>query len=207
MIEKLTVFLPLIGAILAGIIIFLRHGKDSAASHKYDTLAQVITCGGLILSAVGAWVLFYDVALGGNPRTLELFTWIDSGTLEVSWALRVDQLTAVMMIVVTTVSACVHVYSVGYMHHDPAVPRFMCYLSLFTFFMLMLVTADNLVQLFFGWEGVGLASYLLIGFWYKKASANAAARPMPVSRSPPATRPNPAARATSWSSTASASPA
>ncbi len=175
MLEKLTVFLPLAGAVLAAVIVFMRLGADREKSHKMDVLAQAVTCGGLILSAVCAWVLFFDVALGGNPRTVELFTWIDSGTLEVSWALRVDQLTAVMMIVVTTVSACVHVYSVGYMHHDRAVPRFMCYLSLFTFFMLMLVTADNLVQLFFGWEGVGLASYLLIGFWYEKPSANAAA--------------------------------
>lgn len=101
--------------------------------------------------------------------------WISSGTLSVDWALRMDQLTVVMMCVVTLVSSCVHVYSVGYMSHDHAKARFMSYLSLFTFAMLMLVTADNLIQLFFGWEGVGVASYLLIGFWNHKDSANAAA--------------------------------
>ena len=104
-----------------------------------------------------------------------LFSWIDFGTLDINWSLRVDTLTAVMLIVVTGVSSMVHVYSVGYMAEDTSIPRFMAYLSLFTFFMLMLVTADNLVQLFFGWEGVGLASYLLIGFWYDRPSANAAA--------------------------------
>jgi NADH-quinone oxidoreductase subunit L len=106
---------------------------------------------------------------------VQLFSWIDSGSLDINWSLRVDTLTAVMLIVVTGVSSMVHVYSVGYMAEDTSIPRFMSYLSLFTFFMLMLVTADNLVQLFFGWEGVGLASYLLIGFWYDRPSANAAA--------------------------------
>ena len=174
MIEILCVFLPLIGSLLAGIIVFLPKA-DKHVQHKRDTAAQIITCGGLLLSAACAIILFGDVALGGNARVTHLFTWIDSGTLEVSWALRVDQLTAVMMIVVTGVSAMVHIYSCGYMHHDKSIPRFMSYLSLFTFFMLMLITADNLVQLFFGWEGVGLASYLLIGFWYERPSANAAA--------------------------------
>ncbi len=98
-----------------------------------------------------------------------------SGNFVADWNIRVDTLTAVMLVVVTTVSALVHLYSIGYMHEDPARPRFMAYLSLFTFAMLMLVTADNLVQMFFGWEGVGLASYLLIGFWFKKKSANDAA--------------------------------
>ena len=129
----------------------------------------------MLLSAVISVFLFNDVALGANPRTIELFTWIDSGALEVSWALKLDTLTAVMMIVVTVVSAMIHIYSIGYMHGDAGVPRFFAYLNLFTFFMLMLVTADNLVQLFFGWEGVGLASYLLIGFWYDRPAANAAA--------------------------------
>src|SRR5690606_13561098 len=101
---------------------------------------------------------FFDVAVGGNVRVTELFTWFDSGSFEASWSLRVDSLTAVMLVVVTWVSAMVHVYSVGYMHHDKSVPRFMAYLSLFTFCMLMLVTADNFMQLFFGWEGVGLSS-------------------------------------------------
>ncbi len=170
-----VVFLPLIGAIIAGILAFMRHGADSERSKSIDSMAHWVTCGGLLASAGAAIFVFVDVALNGNARTVELFTWIDSGALEVSWALKVDTLTAVMMIVVTVVSAMVHVYSVGYMHHDPHVPRFMAYLSLFTFFMLMLVTADNLIQMFFGWEGVGLASYLLIGFWYQKPTANAAA--------------------------------
>ena len=174
MIEILAVFLPLIGSALAGLIVFMPQ-DDKAKQHKMDVLAQWITCTGLILSAICAVILFKDVALDGNARVTELFTWIDSGTLEVSWALRVDQLTAVMMIVVTGVSAMVHIYSCGYMHHDKSIPRFMAYLSLFTYFMLMLITSDNLVQLFFGWEGVGLASYLLIGFWYDRPSANAAA--------------------------------
>jgi proton-translocating NADH-quinone oxidoreductase, chain L len=140
-----------------------------------DRAAQFVTAGAVLISAILSWVLFFDVAVGGNTRTIELMTWIRSGGLDVSWALRVDQLTAVMLVVVNTVSAMVHVYSVGYMAEDPQKPRFMGYLSLFTFAMLMLVTADNLVQLFFGWEGVGLASYLLINFWYEKASANNAA--------------------------------
>ncbi len=174
MIDMLVVFLPLLGAILAGIIVFMP-SEDKEKQHQRDILAQVVTCAGLVLSALCAIAVFYDVALNGNPRTVDLFTWIDSGSLEVSWALKVDTLTAVMMIVVTVVSAMVHIYSIGYMHHDHSIPRFMCYLSLFTFFMLMLITGDNLIQIFFGWEGVGLASYLLIGFWYEKPTANAAA--------------------------------
>ncbi len=174
MIEKLVVFLPLIGSIIAGIIVFMP-SDDKEKQHQRDTLAQVVTCLGLVVSAACAVAIFFDVALDGNARTTELFTWIDSGTLEISWALKVDTLTAVMMIVVTVVSAMVHIYSIGYMHHDHSIPRFMCYLSLFTFFMLMLITGDNLIQIFFGWEGVGLASYLLIGFWYEKPTANAAA--------------------------------
>jgi NADH-quinone oxidoreductase subunit L len=161
----LAIFLPLIGAILAGF--FGRWLKDTGA--------QVVTCACMLLSAVIACVILAEVALGGEPRTVELFTWIDSGSFEVNWTLRFDQLTAVMVFVVTVVSSMVHVYSIGYMHHDPHVPRFMSYLSFFTFFMLMLVTADNLLQMFFGWEGVGLCSYLLIGFWYEKPEANAAA--------------------------------
>ena len=174
MIEILAVFLPLVGAALAGVIVFMPQA-DKHKQHTMDTLAQWITCSGLVLSAICAVILFNDVALNGNARVTELFTWIDSGSLEVSWALRVDQLTSVMMIVVTGVSAMVHIYSCGYMHHDKSIPRFMSYLSLFTYFMLMLITSDNLVQLFFGWEGVGLASYLLIGFWYDRPSANSAA--------------------------------
>ncbi|MGJ3258804.1 MAG: NADH-quinone oxidoreductase subunit L [Rhodospirillales bacterium] len=175
MIETILVFLPLVGSIIAGLMVFASIGADKHRKHTLDLASQVVTCGMLIVSALLAVVIFFDVGLNGNARTTELFTWIASGSFELSWALKVDTLTSVMMIVVTVVSAMVHVYSVGYMHHDPSVPRFMCYLSLFTFMMLMLITADNLVQMFFGWEGVGLASYLLIGFWYKRPSANAAA--------------------------------
>ncbi|MDF2097190.1 NADH-quinone oxidoreductase subunit L [Aquibaculum arenosum] len=159
------VFLPLVGAILAGFF-----GRSLG-----DRGAQLVTSGGLVLAALFSIIVFFDVALGGNARTTELFTWIDSGAFELSWALRVDTLTAIMFCVVTIVSAIVHIYSIGYMSEDKSIPRFMAYLSLFTFFMLMLVSADNFVQMFFGWEGVGLASYLLIGFWYEKPSANAAA--------------------------------
>ena len=169
-----VVFLPLLGAIIAGCLVFVRC-EDKHAKHRIDTLSQYITCGALLLSMAGAISLFIDVALHGNAHTVRLFTWIESGALETAWSLKVDTLTAVMLIVVTVVSAMVHVYSIGYMHHDTSIPRFMAYLNLFTFFMLMLVTADNLLQLFFGWEGVGLASYLLIGFWYDRPSACKAA--------------------------------
>ncbi len=163
--DAAIVFLPLIGAIIAGF--FGRLIGDRAS--------MLVTCILLTISGILSWIVFFDVALGGNPRTVRLFTWMDVTGFSFAWALLVDQLTAVMLIVVTTVSAVVHWYSIGYMSHDDSKPRFFAYLSLFTFFMLMLVTADNLVQMFFGWEGVGLASYLLIGFWYKKPSANAAA--------------------------------
>ena len=142
MLDILVVFLPLIGSVMAGIIVFMP-AADKEKQHSLDMLAQWATCAGLVLSMICAIVVFKDVALEGNARTTDLFTWIDSGALEASWALKVDTLTAVMMIVVTVVSAMVHIYSVGYMHHDPAIPRFMCYLSLFTFFMLMLITSDN----------------------------------------------------------------
>lgn len=163
--ELLAVFLPL----LAFVISFL-FGKQLG-----DKGAQFITCSALIVAAFASISLFFDVAIGENSYTTELSSWIISGDLNVSWALRIDLLSVVMMCVINIVSACVHVYSVGYMSHDPCKGRFMAYLSLFTFAMLMLVTADNLLQLFFGWEGVGLASYLLIGFWNHKNSANAAA--------------------------------
>ncbi len=172
--EILPVFLPLFGAICAGILVFV-DSTDGKTPNRIDKAAQWITCGALILASVIAGMVFWDVALGNNPHTVELFTWIDSGALEVSWAIKLDTLSAVMLFMVTTVSAVIHVYSIGYMHHDHSIPRFMCYLSLFTFFMLMLVSGDNLVQLFFGWEGVGLCSYLLIGFWYDRPAANAAA--------------------------------
>jgi len=164
MMYALIVFLPLLGAIIAGFF-----GRVIG-----DRGAQVVTCGGLLISAALSTVALFTVPYG-EPFTVELATWIVSGSFAVDWALRIDALTAVMLVVVTWVSAAVHVYSIGYMSHDASIPRFMSYLSLFTFAMLMLVTADNFVQLFFGWEGVGLASYLLIGYWYTKPSANNAA--------------------------------
>jgi NADH-quinone oxidoreductase subunit L len=160
-----AIFAPLIGALIAGL------GNRRLG----DRGAQLVTCAGLIVAALISCAAFIDVALSHNPRSVELFRWIASGSFEAGWALRFDTLSVVMMCVVTIVSACVHVYSIGYMSHDHSKPRFMAYLSLFTFAMLMLVTADNLVQMFFGWEGVGVCSYLLIGFWYDRPSANAAA--------------------------------
>ena len=168
------VFLPLLGSFLAGLLAFAVPA-DKAAKARHDKAAQWITCGAMLLSAALAVNMFIDVVYGGKAGTIELLTWIDSGSLEVSWALRLDTLSAVMLMTVSITSSMIHVYSIGYMGHDSSVPRFMSYLSLFTFCMFMLVTADNLVQLFFGWEGVGLMSYLLIGFWYDKPSANAAA--------------------------------
>src|SRR3954469_3352846 len=165
---KLIVLLPLLAAAIAGL--FCRVIGDRPA--------QIVTCAALLIAAALSVFVFIRIGFGpesGKLVVVKLFTWIGSGTFDVDWALRVDTLTAVMLIVVTVVSSMVHVYSVGYMAEDTSIPRFMAYLSLFTFFMLMLVTADNLVQLFFGWEGVGLASYLLIGFWYDKPSANDAA--------------------------------
>ncbi|HEX2580769.1 MAG TPA: NADH-quinone oxidoreductase subunit L [Dongiaceae bacterium] len=163
--EIAVVFLPLLGALVAGL------GNRRLG----DRGAQLVTCGLMLLSAAFAWILFFQVLGNNEPYTIPLFAWFASGELTADWALRIDTLSAVMLIVVTSVSAMVHVYSVGYMHHDHSVPRFMAYLSLFTFCMLMLVTAANFLQLFFGWEGVGLCSYLLIGFWFDRPSANAAA--------------------------------
>jgi NADH-quinone oxidoreductase subunit L len=160
----LIVFLPLLAAIIAGL--FGRKIGDAAS--------MAVTCVAVIIAAVLSWVAFYLVISKGMVVTVKVLDWIDSGSFSVDWALKIDQLTAVMLVVVNTVSAVVHVYSVGYMSHDEHRPRFFAYLSLFTFAMLMLITADNFVQLYMGWEGVGLASYLLIGFWFKKPSANAA---------------------------------
>ena len=160
-----AIFLPLLGAFIAGF--FGRYIGDRGS--------QLVTCAAMAIAAVLGIILFVTVALNGHTTTVHLLTWINTGDLQVEWALRFDQLSAVMVGVVTVVSCVIHVYSIGYMAHDPSKPRFMAYLSLFTFFMLMLVTADNFVQLFFGWEGVGLSSYLLIGFWYDRPSANAAA--------------------------------
>ena len=159
------VFLPLIGAIIAGI----------ASLRQHHNIATLVSIAGVFLSLVLSCFAFVEIALGGQALTVEVARWIGSGDFQAHWTLRFDTLTAVMLIVVTGVSSCVHIYSVGYMSHDKARGRFMAYLSLFTFAMLMLVTADNLVQLFFGWEGVGVASYLLIGFWYHKESAHTAA--------------------------------
>src|SRR5690606_4475715 len=141
-----------------------------------NVVAKSITTGALFLSAALSWPIFLEYLAGGAESTvIPVLKWVESGAFSFDWALRVDALTAVMLVVITTVSALVHLYSWGYMAEDDSQPRFFAYLSLFTFAMLMLVTADNLVQMFFGWEGVGLASYLLIGFWYHKPSANAAA--------------------------------
>ena len=137
--------------------------------------AELVTTVFLFAAMLLSWLAFADVGFGHHDSRVTLFPWIISGELKVDWALRIDTLTAVMFVVVTTISAFVHLYSIGYMEEDPHRPRFFSHLSLFTFAMLMLVTADNLVQLFFGWEGVGLMSYLLIGFWYHKPEANAAA--------------------------------
>jgi len=210
------VFLPLLGAIIAGLIsIFgasqrhpggepgthasedghahggaLAHARhdeegehdegDGGHGHAPAALgsrpAELITSGFLVVSAILSWVAFFMVGFGDGPaERVPVMNWFSSGTLAVDWAFRIDSLTVVMLVVVTTVSSLVHVYSIGYMAHDAHRPRFFAYLSLFTFAMLALVTADNLVQLFFGWEGVGLASYLLIGFWYLRPAANAAA--------------------------------
>ena len=205
------VFLPLLGAIIAGLVTLYGAWRSSAAeaaemsaaqggralhSHSHDAEeegepgeahdheapaigsrpAEVITSGFLVISAILSWIAFFSIGFGEEPaQRIQVLNWFNSGTLSVDWAFRVDTLTVVMLVVVTTVSALVHIYSMGYMAHDPGRPRFFAYLSMFTFAMLALVTADNLVQLFFGWEGVGLASYLLIGFWYKRPAANAAA--------------------------------
>ncbi|MAM38872.1 MAG: NADH-quinone oxidoreductase subunit L [Erythrobacter sp.] len=160
------VFLPLLAAIVAGLV---NKGAPSV-------FAKAITTGALFVACILSWPIFLGFVSGSAEATVvPVLTWMQSGDLAFDWALRVDTLTAIMLVVITTVSALVHLYSWGYMDEDPDQPRFFAYLSLFTFAMLMLVTADNLVQMFFGWEGVGLASYLLIGFWFKKPSANAAA--------------------------------
>ena len=160
-----VVFLPLLAAAIAGFF-----GRVIG-----DRGAQLVTCGALLLSAVLGIILFRDILASESAQVIPLASWIVAGGVDVAWSLRLDTLSGVMIVVVTVVSSMVHVYSIGYMGHDPSIPRFMAYLSLFTFFMLALVTSDNFVQLFFGWEGVGLMSYLLVGFWYDRPSANAAA--------------------------------
>jgi NADH-quinone oxidoreductase subunit L len=159
------VFLPLLGSAVAGLF-----GRVIGAR-----ASELLTTILLFTSAALSGYAFYDVAVMGHAQIVQIMPWITSGNFEADWTLRIDTLTAVMLVVVTGVSSLVHLYSIGYMHEDPSRPRFFSYLSLFTFAMLMLVTANNFLQMFFGWEGVGLASYLLIGFWYEKPSANAAA--------------------------------
>jgi NADH-quinone oxidoreductase subunit L len=159
------VFLPLLGALLAGFFGRWLGAKGSG----------ILTSALLSACAVLSWIALYRVGFTGEDLRVPIVEWVTSGDLQANWSLRIDTLTAVMLVVVNTISALVHIYSIGYMAHDDGQPRFFAFLSLFTFAMLMLVTADNLLQLFFGWEGVGLASYLLIGFWYHKPSANEAA--------------------------------
>ncbi len=163
--DLLAIFTPLAAAAIAGLF-----GRVIG-----DRASQIVTCLGMVVAATASVVIFHNVALGHQVMDRVLLDWINSGSFTVHWGLHIDTLTAVMLVVVNVVSCMVHIYSVGYKAHEKTNPRFMSYLSLFTFFMLMLVTCDNLLQMFFGWEGVGLASYLLINFWFEKDSANRAA--------------------------------
>ncbi|MDC1044114.1 NADH-quinone oxidoreductase subunit L [Candidatus Pelagibacter ubique] len=163
--ELALIFLPLLASITSGFF-----GK-----YLGDRNSEIVTSLFVSISALLSIILFYQVIVNGYESNVVVATWINSGTLDVNWSIKVDALSSVMLVVVTLVSALVHIYSIGYMSHDPHKPRFMAYLSLFTFSMLTLVTSDNFLQLFFGWEGVGLCSYFLIGFWFKKETANAAA--------------------------------
>ena len=163
--EISIIALPLIASIISGFF-----GKLIG-----DRSSEIITSLLVSISAIFSVLVLYEVVVNQYQENIIIGTWISSGSLEVNWSMKIDSLSAVMLVVVTSVSALVHIYSIGYMSHDPHKPRFMAYLSLFTFAMLMLVTADNFIQLFFGWEGVGLCSYFLIGFWFKKESANKAA--------------------------------
>ena len=164
-IEYLIIFLPLLGSIISGLF-----GKYIGSRNS-----EIVTSLFVSISAFLSFIIFYKVLNQDYTNNLNIFTWINSGTLNVSWSIDIDALSSVMLVVVTLVSSLVHIYSIGYMSDDPHKQRFMSYLSLFTFSMLMLVTSDNFLQLFFGWEGVGLCSYFLIGFWFRKESANAAA--------------------------------
>ena len=163
--ELSIIFLPLIASIIAGFF-----GKFIG-----DRNSEIFTSVLVSISALLSIHVLYQVIVNQYEENIVIATWISSGSLDVNWSMLIDPLSAVMLVVVTSISALVHIYSIGYMSHDPHKPRFMAYLSLFTFAMLMLVTSDNFIQLFFGWEGVGLCSYFLIGFWFKKESANAAA--------------------------------
>ena len=163
--EYLIIFLPLIGSIISGFF-----GKFLGSRNS-----EILTSLLVSISSILSFLIFYKVFNESYTNNLDILTWINSGTFNVNWSIKIDALSSVMLVVVTLVSSIVHIYSIGYMSHDPHKQRFMSYLSLFTFSMLMLVTSDNFLQLFFGWEGVGLCSYFLIGFWFKKESANAAA--------------------------------
>ena len=158
----LILFLPLLGSFISAFF-YKKIG---------DKTCQILTSAFIVIGAILSSIILLDTIKTGKTYEYPIFNWITSGTLKLHWSIYVDSLTAVMLVVVNSVSALVHIYSIGYMSHDPHKPRFMSYLSLFTFMMLSLITADNFLQLFFGWEGVGLASYLLIGFWFKKESAN-----------------------------------
>ncbi len=162
--EYLVIFLPLIGSIIT------YFGKSFG-----NLFSQIFSCSMVVISAVISCFIFYDGLINNNYGNYLIFEWINSGNLSVNWSIKIDPLSSVMIMVVTSVSALVHIYSIGYMSQDPHKPRFMSYLSLFTFSMLCLVVSDNFLQLFFGWEGVGLCSYLLIGFWFKRETANNAA--------------------------------
>ena len=163
--EISIIVLPLLASIISGFF-----GKLIG-----DRTAEIITSLFVTISAIFSAIVLYEVIFNQYQDNITIAKWISSGTLDVNWSMKIDSLSAIMLVVVTSVSSLVHIYSIGYMSHDPHKPRFMAYLSLFTFAMLMLVTSDNFIQLFFGWEGVGLCSYFLIGFWFKKETANAAA--------------------------------
>ena len=163
--EYIIVFLPLLGSIISGFF-----GKKIGEKNS-----QILTSSLVGISAILSFLIFYKVFTQDYSSSKLIFNWFNSGNFYVNWSINIDPLASVMLVVVSLISSIIHFYSIGYMENDPHKPRFMAYLSLFTFAMLTLVTADNLLQLFFGWEGVGLCSYLLIGFWYKKPTANAAA--------------------------------
>ena len=163
--EISIIALPLIASIISGFF-----GKFIG-----DRNSEIVTSLLVTISAILSGIVLYEVIFNQYQENIIIATWISSGSLDVNWSMKIDPLSAIMLVVVTSVSSLVHIYSIGYMSHDPHKPRFMAYLSLFTFAMLMLVTSDNFIQLFFGWEGVGLCSYFLIGFWFKKDSANTAA--------------------------------
>ena len=163
--EYILVFLPLLGAVISGLF----------GRYVGDRNSEIITCLLVSISAILSLIIFNEVIINNYENNLVIFNWLNSGSLDVNWSIKIDTVSSVMLVVVCFISSLVHIYSIGYMSDDPHKTRFMSFLSLFTFAMLILVTSDNFLQLFFGWEGVGLCSYFLIGFWFKKESANAAA--------------------------------